>query len=50
VSEQITRVRFPSGADRLDLEVIVEWSPAMVKLSSNVVHHQRVPAGQIELE
>jgi serine/threonine protein kinase len=50
VSEQVTRVRFPSGSDRLDLEVIIEWSPAMVKLSSNVVHHQRVPAGQIELE
>jgi cell division protein FtsB len=50
VSEQVTRVHFPPGPDRLDLEVMVEWSPAMLKLSSNVVHHQRVPAGQIELE
>jgi hypothetical protein len=50
VSEQVTRVRFPSGTDRLDIEVIVEWSPAMLKLSSNVVHHQRVPGGEIELE
>jgi cell division protein FtsB len=50
VSEQVTRVHFPSGTDRLDLEVIIEWSPAMVKLSSNVVHHQRVQGGPIELE
>jgi hypothetical protein len=53
VSEQITRVRFPSGADRLDLEVIVEWSPTVVKLSASVVHHQRVPGvpgGEIELQ
>jgi serine/threonine protein kinase len=50
VSEQITRVRFPSGVDRLDLEVIVEWSPTMVKLSSNVVRHRPVQGGQIELE
>jgi serine/threonine protein kinase len=50
VSEQITRVRFPSGDDRLDLEVIVEWSPTLMRLSSNVIRHRPVQGGQIELE
>jgi serine/threonine protein kinase len=51
VSEQITRVRFPSGPEQLELEATVHWSsPGKVNLSSSVVGHQPVSQRQIELQ
>jgi hypothetical protein len=49
VSEQIARVHFPPGPDRLELEAMAQWSPGQVKLSAKLLDRRTVPRGQIEL-
>jgi len=51
VSEQIVRVRFPSGPEQLEIEASAHWwASGLVSLSSKVVGHHPVPHRQIELE
>jgi hypothetical protein len=51
VSEQIVRVRFPSGPEQLEIEASAHWGASgLVSLSSKVVGHHPVPHRQVELE
>jgi hypothetical protein len=49
VSEQIARVRFPSGPDQLEVEATILWSQGLVNLSPRVTAHHPVPRHAIEL-
>jgi serine/threonine protein kinase len=49
VSEQVSRVRFPSGPDQLEVEATVLWSQGLVNLSPRVLSHQPAPRHAIEL-
>jgi hypothetical protein len=49
VSEQLARVRFPPGAQRLELEVTFQWSPGHVETTAKVVD-QLPRRGRIELQ
>jgi hypothetical protein len=49
VSEQIVRVRFPPGPERLDVEATVLWSQGLVNLSPRVTGHSPGPRHAIEL-
>jgi serine/threonine protein kinase len=49
VSEQIVRVRFPPGPERLDVEATVLWSQGLVNLSPRVTGHHPGPRHAIEL-
>jgi hypothetical protein len=41
VAEAIARVRYPEGADVLDVEVAVRWSaPDKIDLAARAVRHQ----------
>jgi len=49
VSEQIARVRFPTGPEQLDIEATAHWwSPGAVKLSSKVVGQHQVVNRRID--
>jgi len=50
VSEQVVRVRFPSGPEQLELEAQVHWAASgQVNVTPRVVGHHQVPRRQIEL-
>ncbi len=50
VSEQIVHVRFPPGAEQLDVQVTVLWLQGLINLLPKVVGHHPVPRRQIELQ
>jgi serine/threonine protein kinase len=49
VSEQLTRVRFPSGSELLHVEVALQWSRGDVAMTPKLLDQQSVPRRQIEL-
>jgi serine/threonine protein kinase len=49
VSEQLTRVRFPTSTELLHVEVTFQWSRGEVEMTPKLLEHRPVPRGQIEL-
>jgi serine/threonine protein kinase len=49
VSEQLARVRYPRGLDRLEVEVTFQWSPDGVEMTPHVRDRQQAPRGRVDL-
>ena len=49
VEQAIGRVKFPTGPEQLDLEVVVGWSQGLMNLSPRVVGHRTVAGSTIDL-